>query len=165
MQGGFLFGYRGNTMNLPADKNNSDLAIDNPDVIQALNNCITHAAEHYGLSITDIATHMQVSKWTLFKWVESGRIPLLEIAKFEDACHARFVTRYLAERSGFLLLTKPLGSDDGLQSLASAHKVVAEALAHTANFLDDKGVKKQSIKAIDAAMEALANQRRRIAHE
>lgn len=149
-------------MNSPNDKNNFNLAIDAPDFVQALNSCVTHAAEHYGLSITDIAAHMQVSKWTLFKWIDSGRMPLLEIANFENACHARFVTRYMAERA---VLTKPLGVDEPMQTLAATHKVVADALAHTANLLDGKGEQRQTIKAIDAAMEALANQRRCITHE
>ena len=150
-------------MSSTASKNISDVAIDTPDFVQALNSCIFHAAEHYGLSITDISASMEASSnWTVFKWIESGKMPLCEIAKFEDACHARFVTRYLAEHAGLLLLPKPKATDNPTQTLLGAHKAIADALSHAANFWDGKGDKKQALKTIDTAMEALACQRKQI---
>jgi hypothetical protein len=88
-------------------KNKTDLLVDKPECLEAINACLKHAEEHFGMTTKDIAKTMNVNMWTLFKWLECGKLPLNEVDKFEAACHARYITRHLADAAGLILVTKP----------------------------------------------------------
>ncbi len=45
-------------------KKNNAVQIDNPDLSEAINACLKHASEHYGLSVKDIAPGMNINKTT-----------------------------------------------------------------------------------------------------
>lgn len=145
-----------------ASKNNSELAIDGDELVAAMNACVTHAADHYGINITDIANLTGVNKWTLFKWLESGRMPVTELKKFEDICHARFVTRHLADHAGMLLVSRPKGLETPEATLLTANKAMADALSAVSACIGGQIGVKPAIKAIDAAMEVLAVLRRQV---
>ncbi|WP_216820105.1 hypothetical protein, partial [Zoogloea sp. LCSB751] len=49
------------------------------------------------------------SKWTLYKWLENGRIPAVLIRPFEHACGADYMTLYIAASSNRLVVDIPSG--------------------------------------------------------
>ncbi|MDO5940617.1 hypothetical protein [Burkholderia cepacia] len=60
----------------------------------ALELCKDYAKERHNLSVERIAERMGLADhWTLYKWFQSGRMPLNLVRPFESACGIDFVTR------------------------------------------------------------------------
>jgi hypothetical protein len=149
-------------MSSEGSKKNNAVQIDNPDLAEAINACLKHANEHYGLSVKDIAPGMNTKMFTLFKWIESGKMPLNVVAQFENLCHARYITRHLAEVSGFILVTCPRGMETPENALVTLNKTTVEAVGSVAGFMSGDKSKRDAIKAIDTAIESLVWQKSRI---
>jgi hypothetical protein len=162
MQSRFLFGRGGFEMKADNSKNKNDLPIDKPEYLEAINDCLKHAEEHFGMTTKDIAQTMNVNMWTLFKWLESGKLPLNEINKFEAACHARYITRYLADASGLILVTKPRNMEAPENALVAINKASSNAISAIAEYIGGTKNKQGTTKAIDAAIEVLVWQRSRL---
>jgi hypothetical protein len=143
-------------------KNKSDLLVDKPACLEPINACLKHAEEHYGMTVKDIAQVMNVKMWTLFKWLESGRLPLAEVDKFEAACHARYITRHLADTAGLILVTKPRQMETPENALVTINSASANAISAIAAYIGGAKNKQGTAKAIDAAIEALVWQKSRL---
>jgi hypothetical protein len=77
---------------------------------QALELCKEYARERRNLSVERIAEKMGVTDhWTIYKWVQSGRIPANMIQPYESVCGIEYVTRWLAASGGKLLVDIPTG--------------------------------------------------------
>ena len=82
--------------------------------------CIQYAKERNNLSIERIAERMgMASHWTLYKWLESGKMPANLIRPFEHACGAQFVTKWIGSSAHKLVIDMPkakaANNDDMLQ--------------------------------------------------
>jgi hypothetical protein len=103
------------------------------------------------------------NKYTLYKWVESGKLPAISIRTFEHACGCDFVTRYLAHASSRLLINIPVGrrpEPDDIQ------RVMASCSAATASLIDFYAGKlkvEDAVVAITAVMEEFAWHRANVA--
>lgn len=77
---------------------------------QAMELCKDYARERHNLSIERIAALMgQADHWSLYKWLENGRMPAVLIRSYENACGIDFVTRWLAATNHKLLIEMPTG--------------------------------------------------------
>ncbi len=77
---------------------------------QALEFCKEYAREKKNLSIERITELLGITDhWTIYKWIQTGRIPANLIAPYEAVCGIDFVTRWLAASSGKLLIEIPTG--------------------------------------------------------
>jgi hypothetical protein len=84
----------------------------------ALELCLEHAREKHNRSVDQIADLIGLAnKFTLYKWVESGRLPAIQVRPFEHACGCDFVTRYLAHSAGKLLVEIPIGRPATVEDL------------------------------------------------
>ena len=63
----------------------------------ALELCKDHAKERHNLSVERVAERMGLTDlWTVYKWIQTGRIPANMIRPYEVACGIDYVTRWLA---------------------------------------------------------------------
>jgi len=124
---------------------------------QAMAACLKHGQEKHRRSVERIAGLMGLSNpWTIYKWVESGRIPAIMIGAFEHACGADHVTRYLAHAGHRLIIDIPTG-----RALAAADLQAVQAATHAAlgaliDFAAGNAIPSQVIEAVTGAMEQLA---------
>lgn len=128
-----------------------------PHLMDAINKCLQHAKQHLYLNIGDIAEIMRLeSKWILYKWLESGRIPFPEIPAFEAACGCRFITNSLVGEAGLLLVKAPDGSRAKARDLHGLQRTCLNAVGTLMDALDGQSPAEKAISALTAAMEELA---------
>ena len=76
----------------------------------ALELCKEFARERRNVSIEGIAVRMGVTDhWTIYKWIQTGRIPANMVHPYEIACGMNFVTRFMAASDNKLLIDIPTG--------------------------------------------------------
>lgn len=108
-------------------------------------------------SVDRIAEGMGLAdKWSLYKWLENGRMPAVLIPAFEAACGINYVTRWFAARDGKLLIDIPTG-----RALKSADVNELQVLLHTAvgallEFYDHKKPAEETLADITNALAGLA---------
>lgn len=96
---------------------------------QALELCKEFARERRNLSIERIAEKMGVTDhWTIYKWVQSGRIPANMIQPYEAVCGIDYVTRWLAAAAGKMLIAIPCGRKLEDADVIELHSGFAAAL-------------------------------------
>ncbi|RKT44513.1 hypothetical protein BDD21_1898 [Thiocapsa rosea] len=97
--------------------------------------CLGHARERRNMSVDRVADAMGLaSRFTLYKWLESGRMPAVLIHPFELACGATFVTSYLAASAHKLLIDMPTGRAVDGDDIAGLHGSFASAVEALAGF-------------------------------
>lgn len=132
----------------------------------AIELCVKFAKANHNRSVDHIAELIGLpNKFTLYKWIESGRLPAISIRPFEHACGCDFVTRYLAHSAAKLLVDIPLGHSADPEDLhrltASCNTAVGELIKFYAGKLDAN----EAIGAITRAMEDLAWHRVNVAKQ
>ena len=71
----------------------------------ALELCKDYAREVRNLSVERIADEMGVTDhWSLYKWMQNGRMPVNLVRPFESACGINYVSRWIATSGGKLLV-------------------------------------------------------------
>ncbi len=126
----------------------------------AINLSIEYARAH-NVSIEQIADIMQLSnKFTLYKWIESGRIPLSALRSFESACKCPYVyvTRYLASSINHLLIPIPNGRGVSDKDTNTLQAVLTDAVSALISFAAHKSDAQSTLAAINNGLEALAFQ-------
>ncbi|WP_027853361.1 hypothetical protein [Marinobacterium litorale] len=122
--------------------------------------CIGHAHDRMNRSVEQIADLMgEASHFTLYKWMESGRMPAVKIRAFEHACGADFVTQYLAHSAGYLLVKVPTGRKAEHRELNELSLFAHEVLGLLIQFYDSHEGADEAVLAVTRLMEDLAFQR------
>lgn len=76
----------------------------------AMELCINHGLEVHNRSVDNIADLIGLAnKFTLYKYMASGKLPTNLILPFENACGASFITDYLACASNKVIIPIPRG--------------------------------------------------------
>lgn len=124
---------------------------------QAMELCKEHARERLNLSIERIAELMGLADhWSLYKWLENGRMPAVLIPAYENACGIDFVTRWFAVGRGKLLIDIPTGralSDVDVVALHNGFGVAMQLLTDFHSGKADAGV---TLDALAAHIEQVA---------
>lgn len=124
---------------------------------QALELCKDHARERLNKSVERIADDMGVTDhWSLYKWIQTGRIPGNLIIPYETACGINFVSRWLAASRGRLLVEIPIGRDLTETDVVELHNCFGNALQLLTDFYAGKG-------SPEAALDALTTHLRQVA--
>ena len=105
--------------------------------IHAARLCKDHAAINLNLSVERIADLMGVTHDTLYKWLASGRMPLILIPAFELACGCSYLSEWLATSAGKLVINMPRGKRPTSADLMAINTTWANALALLTNFYSD----------------------------
>lgn len=122
--------------------------------------CVRHAGDRMNRSVEQIAEIMaEASHFTLYKWLESGRMPALKIRAFEHACGADYMTQYLAHSAGYLLVKVPTGRQAEHRELNELSKFAHEVLGLLLEFYDSQEKPEEAVQAVTRLMEDLAFQR------
>jgi transcriptional regulator with XRE-family HTH domain len=124
---------------------------------QALELCKDHARERLNLSVESIAERMGITDhWTLYKWMQNGRIPANMIHPFELACGIDYITRWLAGRAGRLLIEVPSGRNATPQDMQTLQELLHTAAGQLMQFYAGKAEAEDVLAAIQQGMEGLA---------
>lgn len=130
----------------------------------ALELCKDHAREKHNRSVERIAEEMGIADhWTVYKWLQTGRIPAILIRPFETACGIDFVTRWLAASSGRMLVDIPSGRPLKDADMVELHSSFAQALAFLTDFYAGKAKPDETVEALSAHLENVAWHRANVA--
>lgn len=130
------------------------------DLRHAMELCLEHARDVRRMTVDRVADHMGLaSKWTLYKWLESGRLPAVLIRPFEAACGATYVTQYVATSAGKLLIDIPNGRRSQPRDINALQVSFTEAVSALLMFADGDAEAEATIAALTNTLEQLAWQR------
>jgi hypothetical protein len=123
----------------------------------AMELCLEHAREKHNRSVDRIAELIGLAnKYTLYKWVESGKLPAIQVRPFEHACGCDFVTKYLGHAAGKLVVDIPVGRVADPSDVNRVQESCVAAVGALIAFYDGKRTPEQTIAAVTVAMEDLA---------
>lgn len=123
----------------------------------ALELCKDHAREKLNRSVERIAEEMGIpDHWTVYKWLQTGRIPAILIRPFETACGIDFVTRWLAGSSGRMLVDIPTGRSLKETDLVELHTGFSHALKLIADFYAGNADPEATVAALSTHLESVA---------
>ena len=123
----------------------------------ALELCKEHAREKLNRSVERIAEEMGLTDhWTLYKWLQSGRIPANLVRPYENACGINFVTRWQAASAGYLLIDIPSGRNVTAADMQVLQELLNTAVGQLLQFYAGKAESQDALAAIQQGMEGLA---------
>jgi hypothetical protein len=123
----------------------------------AMDLCLEYARERHNRSADHIAELMgEVNKWTLYKWIEAGSLPLRLVKPFEHACGIDFVSRWLAMSGDKLVIDIPRGRHVGPDAVHTLQVALNDTVGALLDFYADKIGVEQTTAMLQTAMEQLA---------
>lgn len=131
---------------------------------QALELCKDHARDVLNKSVEGIAADMGLADhWSLYKWLQNGRMPVNLVRPFEIACGIDFVTRWQAASSGRLLVEIPTGRKLNHNDIVELHTNFGTALKLLTEFYAKPGDPAATLAALTSHMEHVAWHRANVA--
>lgn len=125
---------------------------------------VLHAREKLNRSVDRIADLMgMASHFTLYKYLESGRMPAVLIPAFENACGSHFVTQYLAHSAGRMLVEVPTGHKSTHRELNEVSAYANQVLGMLIDFYEGRCEQEDIESALTGLIEDLAHQRGNVA--
>lgn len=122
----------------------------------ALELCKDHAREVHTLSVERIAERLTLTDhYTLYKWLQTGRMPAPVIPAYEAVCGCHFVTRWMAATHGLLLIPVPTGKSTTPQDMLALQELLAAAAGRLIQFHRGQAGSDETLADIRGAMEAL----------
>lgn len=119
--------------------------------------CLEFAREKQNLSVDRVADLMGLpSKWTLYKWLENGRIPAVLIRPFEHACGADYMTLYIAASSNRLVIDIPSGRKATNTEVNELQGSFSEAMGLLIRFYQGQSAAEDTITALNHVMGGIA---------
>lgn len=125
---------------------------------QAMELCLEHARARHNRSVDRVADLMGLnSKWALYKWMNSSRMPANLIRPFEQACGVDFVTRYIGHSAHKLLIDIPSGrrAANG-KDINALQASFSEAVSQLFQFYEGRADAEETLSALYTTMEQLA---------
>lgn len=130
------------------------------DFVTAIAACLEHARTELLRNTGEVADAMAgPTRDAVYKWSQSGRMPIAEVPAFERACGAFFVSKQLAACSGHLIVKAPTDSAAAQLDFARLQFQVAKALLAGAIAHVDKSQTQEAARSITQAIEALVAMR------
>lgn len=125
---------------------------------------VQHAREKLNRSVDRIADLMGMpSHFTLYKYLESGRMPAILIPAFENACGAHFVTQYLATSANRMLVEIPTGRRATHKELNEVSAYTNQVMGMLIDFYEGRCEQEEVEGALTTLIEDLAHQRGNVA--
>ena len=119
--------------------------------------CKEHARVRLNRSVERIAEAMGVSDhWSLYKWIQSGRMPAHLVRPFEEACGADYVTRWFAASAGKLLVDMPTGRTFQANDVVMLHNGFGLALQLLTDFYAKRAIASEVAAVLTAHIEDVA---------
>lgn len=124
-------------------------------LLDALRACKDFASERKNLSVERIADLMAVTPDALYKWLATGRMPVVLVPTYELVCGGSFVSDWLSHSAGKLVLPVPTGRVESTD-VAALQAVLHEAVGALMEFYAGKCDETTTQTRLLAGMEALA---------
>ncbi len=125
-------------------------------VPDALEFCLEHARDKRNLSVERVADRMGVaSHWTLYKWLENGRLPAVLVRAFEFATGADHLSRFLAHSGGNLLIRIPIGRKTDARDIDTLQVLLNQVVGQLLDYRDGKASANETLATLLEGMEAL----------
>lgn len=129
------------------------------DAVEA---CVLHAQRTKRMSVDMIADLVGESRWTVYKWIQTGNVPSRKIPGFEHACGAHYVTHYLAAAARKVVIDIPTGRLAGASDVHAVQDACTAAIGALIAFGQRKADAQQTLDAITVAIERLAFERENV---
>jgi len=101
----------------------------------AMELCLEHAKATKNLSVENVADLMGLSsRWTLYKWMENSRMPIILVRSFEFCTGAEYVTSYLCHSAFKLMIDMPTGKRVTDTDINAVQSTFVESMAVLINF-------------------------------
>lgn len=114
------------------------------------------------LSVERIADLCGETKWTIYKWCETGNIPTSKIMTFEHATGTNFVTRYLCAGADLLAVKMPTGRLPKAADVNVVQQLCTAAVSALLQFAAGSIDKAATESALTNAMAQLAAERAQV---
>lgn len=125
--------------------------------------CVEHGREVKNAGVDRLAEGMgEESHHNLYKWLATGRMPLVKLRAFENACGATFVTRWLAMSAGLLVIDIPTGRKADGESVLALQQALNDAVGALLQFYAGKEEQAAVLARITAGLEGLAFHRENV---
>ena len=129
----------------------------------AMELCIEYGRQKQNLSVDRIADRMGLAqKWTLYKWMENGRIPAIQIPAFEHATGASYVTIYLATTAHKLLIDIPMGKKPVDTDILTLNANFNDAVSLLSRFYQGQADMQETLDSLTNTIESIAFHRENI---
>jgi hypothetical protein len=129
-------------------------------LLRAFELSLEFARVEKNLSVERVAELMGLpSHWTLYKWLESGRMPSNLIRPFENVCGCAFVTDWLGFSAGKLVIEMPRARKACASEMNELQKNFNAAMALLIGFYDGGVAADVTVAALTETLAALAGQR------
>lgn len=123
----------------------------------AMELCLEHARQKRNLSVDRVADLMgQSNKWSLYKWMESGRMPANLIRPFEHACGIDLITQYLAASSHKLMIDIPSGRDCEAKEINELQSSFTHSVGLLIKFYAERDSAEDTLAALTKTMKDVA---------
>jgi len=130
---------------------------------EAVEGCVRYAQDHDArTSVERIGDLVGESKWTLYKWMETGSIPARKIPGFEMACGRAYITEYLALSAHKLVVDMPTGRRATPIDVHALQQACNDAVGALLAFHQGRLAAPETIDHLTAAMTALAHERAQV---
>jgi hypothetical protein len=128
--------------------------------------CLGYAREHQR-SVDRVADLMGLSnKWSLYKYMENGRMPANLIRPFEHACGATYLTDYIGTSARKLVIDIPSGRKVTEVDIATLQRSFAYAVQHLSEFYSGDKDAETTLASLDEVLRGTAWHRANVAkHE
>jgi len=124
---------------------------------QAMEWNLEFARAKHQRSVERVADLMGLTtKWALYKWMESGRMPAILIRPFEQACGIDFLTRYIGHSGHKLLIDIPTGKRASGDDINALQASFAEAVGLLLRYYSGDVDESETVGALYTVMEQLA---------
>lgn len=124
---------------------------------QAMEWALDHARVRHNRSVDRVADRMGLSnKWTLYKWLQNGRLPAVLIRPFEEACGIDYVTRYIGHSAHKLLIAAPTGRKASDRDINQLQASFTESISVLLKFYEGQAESEETLSALYTTMEQLA---------
>ena len=133
-------------------------------LLAALRGCKEFALERKRLSVERIADLMGVTHDSLYKWLATGRMPLVLLPTYELACGCNFASVWLAAQAGKMVIDIPTGRHTAETDLVALNSGFSAALQLLADFYARPGTHPaDTLAALQEHLEQVAWHRANVA--
>ncbi len=119
--------------------------------------CLEHARVTKNLSVEKIADLMGLSsRYTLYKWLENGRMPISLVRPFEFTCGVEYLTSYLCHSAFKLMIDMPTGKRVSDTDINAVQSTFVESMGVLIDFYAGNVDADETKAALSEIMEKLA---------
>lgn len=132
-------------------------------LLNAMELNVEHGRKVRNAGVDRIAEGMgEESHHNLYKYLANGRMPLVKLRAFENACGATFVTRWLAMSAGLMVIDIPTGRKADGDDVLALQETLNDAVGALLQFYAGKADQPAVLARLTAGLEGLAFHRENV---